>query len=371
MSFELPKLDTQTYAQLLTELVRRIPQYTDQWTDYNDSDPGITLLQMLAWIDESLLYQADRIPTTTDENFLRWVLGLAFSNNVTEYSTAAQKQHDADFLALQATLAQIESGPPVSRATLQRDVLLYQQQPYMALTLPNAEQLALETNRVIAAQIAQQAKGATTPLMVARADATMRGEAIVVHILADAPVAYTYPSWPNKSEYLGSTTTARSLLLLQPVDASGATNTLLAAVRKYLAPRVVAGNALLVAPAQLTPIDLTITVRCLPGSNLAPILGALVSLLYDYLLPTGGPVGGWRYGEAPSADDLAHLVLGTPGVEDIEAFDYTYLPTVVPGVMAQLGANTLLAELPSGRAAQRYAGLPRLRCLDITATGAS
>jgi hypothetical protein len=48
--------------------------------------------------------------------------------------------------------------------------------------------------------------------------------------------------------------------------------------------------------------------------------------------------------------------------------DYNFIPTIVLNQMAQLGANTTLADLPSGRSAMLYQGLPRLRCLDITAS---
>jgi hypothetical protein len=132
---------------------------------------------------------------------------------------------------------------------------------------------------------------------------------------------------------------------------------------------VIAGNAVNVRPAQLTPIDLTIRARCTPNASMSVTLDALVTLLYDYLLPEAGPDGrGWAYGEAPNADDLMHLVLGVPGVQALESFVYTYFPTIVPGEMAQLGANTLLAALPNGRSAMFYQGLPCLRCLDVTAT---
>jgi len=86
-------------------------------------------------------------------------------------------------------------------------------------------------------------------------------------------------------------------------------------------------------------------------------------------LPTGGPGGtGWAYGHAPSADELKHLVLGVPGVDALDAFDYTFYPTIVLAEMAELGANTLLAALPGGNTAMLYGGLPQLRCLDVTAT---
>lgn len=377
MTFELPDLDTKTYAQLVAGLLRHIPQYTDQWTDYNDTDPGITLLQLLAWIDESLLYQANRIPTLTDENFLRWVLGLACSTNETPYSKAAAKQYDDDFMALQAVLARIENGAPMSRPALQREVLLYLQQPYMALTLPNLEVLAKQANRVIAQQYAQQkarhdkshsSEPLPTPLYVKAAYAQTSDQASVVYILNDAAWNYQYPPYPNTIEYIATQHTMRSLLLAQPQDLSDAEATLLFQVNAYLQPRVIGGSSVMVRAAQLTPIDLAMTVRCTPDTSLSVTLDALVTLLYDYLLPKGGPAArGWAYGEAPGAADLMHLVLGVPGVAALESFVYTHVPTIVPGEMAQLGADTLLAALPNGRTAMFYAGLPCLRCLDITA----
>ncbi|MGV2287313.1 hypothetical protein AAHK20_01245 [Trinickia sp. YCB016] len=377
MTFELPNLDTKTYDQLVRELIRRIPRYTTLWTDYNDTDPGITLVQLLAWLDESLLYQANQIPTQTDENFLRWVLGLAFSTNVTAYSLAAVTNYDYDFLALESSLAAIEQGRPVTKASLQREVLAYLQQPYLALTLPNVELLAQQANRMIEAQYEQQKQAAEknhqppppVPLEVQRAYAQSRDQAIVAYVLSNAPWQYQYPQYPNH-QYGDSTDTARRLLLLQPADTTTADETLLHQVSVYLKPRVIAGNAVRVEPAELTPLDLTLAIQCSPNTLLPVTLDALFTLLYAYLLPSGGPAGqdGWAYGQAPTADDLRHLVLSVPGVDAIATFDYTYDPTIVLDEMAELGANTLLAALPSGNAAMLYRGLPQLRCLDVTAT---
>ena len=45
-------LDDRTFEQLYQELRRRIPAYAPEWTDHNDSDPGITLMQMFSWLAE-------------------------------------------------------------------------------------------------------------------------------------------------------------------------------------------------------------------------------------------------------------------------------------------------------------------------------
>lgn len=66
-----PILDDRSYQQLRDELVRRIPVYTPEWTDYNASDPGITLLELFAFLGENLLYRFNQMPETAKLAFLR------------------------------------------------------------------------------------------------------------------------------------------------------------------------------------------------------------------------------------------------------------------------------------------------------------
>lgn len=70
-----PILDNRTQQQLRDELVRRIPVYSPTWTDHNESDPGIVLLELFAYLGESLLYRFNQIPDTTRIEFLR-LLGV-------------------------------------------------------------------------------------------------------------------------------------------------------------------------------------------------------------------------------------------------------------------------------------------------------
>jgi hypothetical protein len=66
-----PILDDRSYQQLRDELVRRIPVYTPEWTDHNASDPGITLLELFAFLGENLLYRFNQIPESARLEFLR------------------------------------------------------------------------------------------------------------------------------------------------------------------------------------------------------------------------------------------------------------------------------------------------------------
>jgi predicted phage baseplate assembly protein len=72
---EIPKLDDRTFEQIFREARLRIPRYAPEWTDFNESDPGITLLQLGAWLTESTLYRLNRVP---ERNYLKFLqlLGL-------------------------------------------------------------------------------------------------------------------------------------------------------------------------------------------------------------------------------------------------------------------------------------------------------
>lgn len=63
-------LDDRTFQQLYQELRRRIPAYTPEWTDHNDSDPGITMLQLFAWLAEIVIYRLNRVP---DKNYIKFL----------------------------------------------------------------------------------------------------------------------------------------------------------------------------------------------------------------------------------------------------------------------------------------------------------
>jgi hypothetical protein len=66
-----PILDDRSYQQLRDELVRRIPVYNPEWTDHNPSDPGITLIELFAFLGENLLFRFNQIPEATKLAYLR------------------------------------------------------------------------------------------------------------------------------------------------------------------------------------------------------------------------------------------------------------------------------------------------------------
>lgn len=75
MALISPTLDNRSFEQLRDELIKRIPVYAPEWTNHNASDPGIALLELFAYLGESLLYRFNQIPDTTKIEFLR-LLGV-------------------------------------------------------------------------------------------------------------------------------------------------------------------------------------------------------------------------------------------------------------------------------------------------------
>jgi len=58
-----PVLDDLAYDDLIASALRRIPGAAgNRWTHHAPSDPGITLLELLAWLIEQRLYWLDRVP---------------------------------------------------------------------------------------------------------------------------------------------------------------------------------------------------------------------------------------------------------------------------------------------------------------------
>jgi len=70
MSLPLPVLDDRRFPDLVTEAQSLIPAYQPSWTDYNASDPGITLIELFAWLAEMLIYRADQVPEAHVRAFL-------------------------------------------------------------------------------------------------------------------------------------------------------------------------------------------------------------------------------------------------------------------------------------------------------------
>ncbi|WP_341679310.1 baseplate J/gp47 family protein [Niveibacterium sp. SC-1] len=66
-----PSLDDRRFDDLVEEMVARIPAHTPEWTNPRQGDPGRTLIELFAWLTDSLLYRANLIPERQRLVFLR------------------------------------------------------------------------------------------------------------------------------------------------------------------------------------------------------------------------------------------------------------------------------------------------------------
>lgn len=70
MPIRVPAIDDRSYDQLRAEALARIPSHNPEWTNFTEADPGVTLLELFAFLTESLLYRANQIPERNRRAFL-------------------------------------------------------------------------------------------------------------------------------------------------------------------------------------------------------------------------------------------------------------------------------------------------------------
>jgi len=79
MPIPLPELDDRRFDDLVEEGRRLIPTLAPSWTDHNPSDPGITLIELFAFIAEMLMYRANRVSDAHKQAFVRLLRGPAWA----------------------------------------------------------------------------------------------------------------------------------------------------------------------------------------------------------------------------------------------------------------------------------------------------
>jgi hypothetical protein len=105
MSMILPNLDDVTWEQLNEEARSLIPAYAPDWTNFNPSDPGITLLELLAYFTEMLLYRANRISDEQRRRFLSLLNGPEWKS-----AGSLEDERRRSLLALSAPLRAVTAA---------------------------------------------------------------------------------------------------------------------------------------------------------------------------------------------------------------------------------------------------------------------
>jgi Baseplate J-like protein len=142
MPIQLPNLDNRRYQQLVDEALARIPVHTPEWTNFNQSDPGVTLVQVFAFLTETLIYRCNQIPNRNRLKFLQ-LLGVPLlpAASATGLVTFANERGPLKTITLNDDL-EVRAGQVPFRTDRGLDVLPIEAQVYfkMVRIAPPAEQ---------------------------------------------------------------------------------------------------------------------------------------------------------------------------------------------------------------------------------------
>ena len=139
MPLQIPKIDDRRYQDLLDEALNRIPVHNPEWTNFNRSDPGVTLIEIFAFMTESLLYRANLIPERSRKKFLQ-LLGIPL-NPATSARGLVSITNERG-LAVTATLdagLEVAAGEVPFRTERALDVLPVEGRVYFKRPLKNAD----------------------------------------------------------------------------------------------------------------------------------------------------------------------------------------------------------------------------------------
>lgn len=261
MPLPLPRLDDRTYADLVADARSFIPSYGPDWTDHNPTDPGITLVELFAWLAEMLLFRADQITPEARLTFARLLLG-----------------------------PDVNLRPPVDPGELAgfaddrlRDGLALLRSRYRAVTADDYEQLALEVPGV--------ARVRCVPRRHLEED-----------VDADRPGVV-------------------SVVVLPTAAAAADPAPVLAAVAAHLEPRRIITTGVYVRGPAYAPVRVALSIARRADVPDATVFAAVADAVTTFVDPlAGGPEGtGWPFGRDVYVSDLLAVVERAEGVDYVPA----------------------------------------------------
>lgn len=257
MPINLPNLDDRTYQDLVAEALSLIPTYAPEWTNHNPSDPGITLIELFAYLSEMLIYRQNRI---TDAN-VRMFLKLL---NDPTWKPSEDLREDI------------------------RQTVLRVRERYRAVTCQDFEELAI-----------------TATSDVARAHCLPRRNLESDNPLADAPAQISIIILPQE------TARDRAADNLQPSEE------LLQAVKNYLEPRRLLTTKVHVVKPRYLAVGVRLKLRLVRDALEGQVRSSAVAALERFLHPlTGGSDGqGWQFGRSIYVSEIYQLLDNLPGVD--------------------------------------------------------
>lgn len=118
MALVTRNLDDRAFQDIVDEAKKKINLYCPEWTDHNVSDPGVTLIELFAWMVETALYRLNQVP---DKHYVKLMdlLGmrlqepLASKAPLTLWLSSPQPETVHIPASVEASTARVEGIEPV------------------------------------------------------------------------------------------------------------------------------------------------------------------------------------------------------------------------------------------------------------------
>lgn len=115
MALMVPNLDDRRFQDLVDDAKRLVQQRCPEWTDHNVSDPGVTLIELFAWMTDQLVYRLNRVPDRNYVKFLELIGVTLFP------PTAARTEVTLWLTSPQPDLVRIPAGTQVATVRTETD----------------------------------------------------------------------------------------------------------------------------------------------------------------------------------------------------------------------------------------------------------
>ncbi len=136
-----PALDDRSYSDLLQEMLASIPAHTPEWTSPQPGDPGQTLIELFAWLADSILYRANLIPERQRLAFLK-LLGQPLQPAAAAHGLVALSSDPSKTAVLHAVSAASLTGPATFETLSEIDILPLSGQVYIKAPLSSDQATA-------------------------------------------------------------------------------------------------------------------------------------------------------------------------------------------------------------------------------------
>jgi hypothetical protein len=306
MPIPLPKLDDLSYADLTAQAQTLIPVLDPAWTNYNPSDPGITLVELLAWLTERLMFQVDQVTPASTEKFLKLLNG-------------------PDWLR----------PPDVTLDAAIRQTIVAQRECYRAVTADDYEWLALNT----------------WPQTPEAGQLPGGGRLARVHCVPRRDLSATDPA-ARRADAPADV----SLVVLPAVDGGSA---LYDALWQFFDERRTLTTRHHVTGPGYVPVDISANLALHPDAPPSQTLtdaSQALAAFYDPL--TGGPgQTGWPFGRAVYASEASSVLERVPLVDYVEDVQVRFhgTPDTADRVQTDSSGNPVAVVLDVGELVQLQA----------------